>query len=55
MLNQDIYVSNAWVLRKCKETLLMQKIMILTIAFIQQNLVKDESRFSRPFHERVCL
>ena len=46
MLNQDIYVSNAWVLRKCKETLLMQKIMILTIAFIQQNLVKDESRFS---------
>ena len=26
MLNQDIYVSNAWVLRKCKETLLMQKI-----------------------------
>ena len=24
----------------------MQKIMILTIAFIQQNFVKDESRFS---------
>ena len=46
MLNQDISVSEAWVLRKSKETLLMQKIMILTIAFIQQNLVKDESRFS---------